>query len=186
MNEFDPKSWNAPDEAFDPRCEPLEQAIDAALDHTAQRDVPEGLSQRVAAASLPHLVRGRLDTPPRLRLVPNVARLAMAACVVLAVLAAFWVAGRQPDTMQPDRSLARVNASGSVAPHFRADPLARVRSLQAINDLNWQDAIGDLESVVWAVQNGAASWMVLSPGDTPMQAVENELDSVRVVTRLEG
>jgi hypothetical protein len=177
--------WSASREPFDPRCDELDAAMDAALDQTAPRHVPDGLAQRVAAASLPHLVQGGLSTSPRLRLVPNLSRLAMAACVVLALLAAFWVAGRQAE-VGPEHELARDTAPRIVAPTDTFNAIARVRGLQAINNLDWQGAVGDLENVVWAVGNGAASWMVLSPGDTPLEAIENELDSVRVVARLES
>jgi hypothetical protein len=177
--------WSASREPFDPRCDELDAAMDTALDQTAPRQVPDGLAQRVAAASLPHLAQGRLSTSPRLRLVPNLSRLAMAACVVLALLAAFWVAGRQAE-VGPEHELARDTTPRIVAPTDTFNVITRVRGLQAINNLDWQGAVGDLENVVWAVQNGAASWMVLSPGGTPMEAVENELDSVRVVARLES
>jgi hypothetical protein len=112
----------------------------------------------------------------------------MAACVVLALLAAFWVAGRQAE-VGSGQELARDTTPRIVAPadvFGTSDAITRVRGLQAINDLDWQGAVGDLENVVWAVGNGAASRMVLSPGGTPMEAVENELDSVRVVARLES
>ncbi|MDG1837990.1 MAG: hypothetical protein P8I91_04210 [Phycisphaerales bacterium] len=191
-SQFDPPpssgEWSASHEPFDPRCDELDAAMDAALDQTAPRHIPDGLAQRVAAASLPHLAQGRSSSSSRLRLVPNLSRLAMAACVVLALLAAFWVAGRQAE-VGSEQELARDTTPRIVAPadvFGTSDAITRVRGLQAINDLDWQGAVGDLENVVWAVGNGAASRMVLSPGGTPMEAVENELDSVRVVARLES
>ncbi|MDP7029350.1 MAG: hypothetical protein QF733_03925 [Phycisphaerales bacterium] len=186
MHTPDPSSWNAPDEPLDARCDATDAGLDAMLDQTAPRDVPEGLVQRVLEASRADLDAGRATPPPRL-VFPSMARLAAAACVAAAVLAAFWLAGLQPNPPVEDRLAARdllpVPDPTLEAP---AGPMDRFRALQAVNELDWQGAVDDLAQVVWAVQNGAASHMVLAPGRTPMEAVENELDSVRVVAKLEG
>jgi hypothetical protein len=112
-----------------------------------------------------------------------VTRLALAACVVLAVVVAFWVAGRQPS---PEvRSLALDQPPADTG--FIADgSMDRFLGLQRVSDLNYADALADLEDVVWAVHHGAGSRMVLSPGQTDMETIENELDSVRVVARIDG
>ena len=67
----------------------------------------------------------------------------------------------------------------------RIYPLQRLQAWQRINDLSYATALSDLQSVVWAVENGATNSMILSPGMTPLERVENELDSVRVVSSIE-
>ncbi len=184
MNTPDPSSWHAPDEPLDARCDPIDEGLDAMLDQTAPREVPEGLADRVLEATRADLERGRGATPSRL-VFPSMARLAAAACVAAAVLAAFWLVSLQPGSPVEDR-LATGDADPAGSVDVVAGPMERFRALQAVNELDWQGAVDDLAQVVWAVQNGAASQMVLSPGKTPMEAVENELDSVRVVAKLEG
>jgi hypothetical protein len=176
--------WTPPtpqDDPVDPRCDAVDLGIDAALERTAPRDVPEGLVERVTEASLLSLrASGQAPAGWRFR---SVARLALAACVVLAVVAAFWVVGRQPS---PEvRSLALDQPPTEI--DFRADgSMDRFLGLQRVSDLNYADALADLEEVVWAVHHGAGSRMVLSPGQTDMETIENELDSVRVVARIDG
>ena len=179
--------WNPlgqPPDDLDPRCDATDRAIDAALRDTAPREIPEGLVDRVVAASLPEL-QSEGVVPNRLRFRP-VARLALAACVMLAVVAVFWLVGQQP--LPVDRSIATEAGptDGWVEAASSSDAMARFRGLRRVSELNYVDAIGDLEEVVWAVQNGADSALVLSPGQTDMEAVENELDSVRVIARLDG
>ncbi len=186
MHTPDPTSWKAPEDPLDPRCDATDRGLDAMLERTAPREVPEGLVGRVVEASREDLARGRATAPPRL-VFPSLARLAAAACLAAAVLAAFWLAGLQPGSTIEDRLASLdVEPAGQVAADTPSGPMDRFRALQAVNELAWRGAVDDLAQVVWAVQNGAASHMVLAPGRTPMEAVENELDSVRVVARLEG
>ncbi|MCP4759906.1 MAG: hypothetical protein GY894_06535 [Planctomycetes bacterium] len=177
--------WNAPDDAFDPRCDDIDAALDAALDQSAPRESPEGLSQRVADASLPFLEIGRAASPARVA-VPQFARLALAACLVIAAVVAFWIVGRQPSPRSIDDLHVRISEPDGFSTISERSPFERLRGLQMINELDLESAVGDLEGVVWAIQNGAASRMILSPGETPLEAVENELDLVRVVARLDG
>ena len=100
--------WNAPDDAFDPRCDDIDAALDAALDQSAPRESPEGLSQRVADASLPFLEIGRAASPARVA-VPQFARLALAACLVIAAVVAFWIVGRQPSPRSIDDLHVRIS-----------------------------------------------------------------------------
>ncbi|MDP6891438.1 MAG: hypothetical protein QF471_08920 [Phycisphaerales bacterium] len=180
-------SQNPQDDPIDPRCDAVDEAIDAALKQTASRGIPEGLVERVTQASLQSLRAGRGETPPILRFRRHpLARLAMAACVLLAVVAAFWLAGRQPS---PEvRSLALVSPPVEIESVgvMEDDALTRFRGLQQVSDLNYADALTDLEEVVWAMHHGAGSHMVLSPGQTDLETIENELDSVRVVARIDG
>ncbi|HCA39401.1 MAG: hypothetical protein QF781_02110 [Phycisphaerales bacterium] len=179
-------SQNSQDDPIDPRCDAVDEAIDAALKQTAPREVPEGLVERVAEASLQSLRAGRGETPAILRFRRPLARLAIAASVLLAVVAAFWLAGRQPS---PEvRSLALVSPSVEIESGGAMEDaaLTRFRGLQQVSDLNYADALTDLEEVVWAMHHGAGSRMVLSPGQTDMETIENELDSVRVVARIDG
>ena len=178
--------WTPPtpqDDPVDPRCDAVDRAIDAALEQTAPRDVPEGLVERVAEASLQQLRASRSESPATLRFRP-LARLAMAACVLLAVVAAFWLAGRQPALEV--RSVAVLEPATGSVDAVAAGSLERFRGLQRVSALNYADALADLEDVVWAVHTGASSRMVLSPGQTDLETIENELDSVRVVARIDG
>ncbi len=177
--------WNAPEDAFDPRCDELDAALDAALDQSAPRETPEGLSQRVADASLPFLEIGRAASPNRVA-VPQFARLALAACLVIAAVVAFWVVGHQPIPRGMDELHVQISEPAGLSLMSERGPFERLKGLQMVNDLDLESAVGDLEGVVWAIQNGAAGRMILSPGETPLEAVENELDSVRVVARLDG
>ncbi|MBT4766897.1 MAG: hypothetical protein HOO04_00880 [Phycisphaerae bacterium] len=170
---------------LDPRCDAVDAAIDAALDATAPRDVPIGLVDRVSQASLQQLRAGQYEASRRLVFRP-LARLAMAACVLLAVVAAFWLVGRQPAI--ESRSVAHRMGPEVVLP-TSIDPtgsVARFQGLKRVSDLDFANAIGSLEGVVFAVRNGAGSNLVISPGQTNMETIENELDSVRVVARMDG
>jgi hypothetical protein len=173
---------NPHQDALDPRCDAIDAGLDAALNRTAPREIPEGLVERVAEASLERLHAGRTTT---LRFRP-LTRLAMAACVLLAVVAAFWIVGRQP--APEGRMLANSDLTVDVTPvdAVTGNAVARFRGLQKVSELSYLDALADLEDLVWAFHHGAGSRMVLSPGETNMEAVENELDSVRVVARLDG
>ncbi|MDP7070350.1 MAG: hypothetical protein QF561_03265 [Phycisphaerales bacterium] len=177
--------WNAPEDDFDPRCDELDAALDATLDQSAPRETPEGLSQRVAEASFPFLDIGRAASPRR-PAIPQVARLAIAAGLMIAAVAAFWLVGRQPAPRGMDDLRVQISEPRDVELAELRGPLERLRGLQMVSDLDLESAVGDLKGVVWAIQNGAASRMILAPGETPLEAVENELDSVRVVARLDG
>lgn len=176
---------NRQQDPLDPRCDAVDAAIDAALDATAPRAVPAGLVDRVSAASLQQLRGAQFETPRRLVFRP-LARLGMAACVVLAVVAAFWLVGRQPSI--EGRSVALRMEHEVVLPVSLdpTDSVARFRGLKRVSDLDFAGAIGSLEDVVFAVRNGAGSSLVISPGQTDMETIENELDSVRVVARMDG
>lgn len=176
---------NSQQDPLDPRCDAIDAAIDAALDATAPRDIPAGLVDRVSMASLQQLREAQLAPPRRLVFRP-LAQLAMAACVLLAVVGAFWLVGRQP--LLEGRSVARRMATEVVLP-VSLDPtgsVARFQGLKRVSDLDFSGAIGNLEDVVFAVRNGAGSALVVSPGQTDMETIENELDSVRVVARMDG
>lgn len=172
----------------DARCDAIDLAIDAALEETAPREVPEGLVERVLEASQPYLDQGRSIAEPSTYAFPVAARLALAACLTMAVCAAIWFANSSSGTRSIELMDVVVQApSSEMTPSAPADdPVERVRSLWRLHALDYDTALADLEQVVWAVQNGAASSMVLSPGQTDMEVVENELDSVRVVARIDG
>ena len=180
-----PPPGSPQDDPVDPRCDAIDEAIDAALERTAPRDIPDGLVERVTEASLQSLRAGRAAAPATLRFRP-LTRLAVAACVLLAIVAAFWWVGRQPAPAGPSLALGDRSAESDSVDADSFGAMARFRGLQQVNDLNYADALADLEDLVWAFHQGAGSRMVLSPGETDMEAVENELDSVRVVARLDG
>jgi negative regulator of sigma E activity len=95
--------------------------VDALFARQARQvSVPAGLADRMFMASRPALIAATTHAqsgPPRLRLVPapqplhqsSWARLAMAACVVLACVFAFWAL--QPSRQHSNEQLAGVNDS---------------------------------------------------------------------------
>ena len=178
-----PPAWQPPDEPADPRLDEVDQRIDDLLRVTAHREVPTGLSARVAQASTASLAHGRRTQTRRLVFSP-VARLAVAAVMGLAVVGLFWLVDRGPD-------LPEVTVMTSVAlldqPESEGrNPFDRFRGLQMVESLQYSDAMDGLESVVSAIQSGAGSYLVLSEGERDRDAFENELDAVRVVARLGG
>ncbi len=170
-------------EQLDPRCDRIESGLDAMLDQTAPRETPAGLEDRVYQATLPFLEIGR-GTASSAAALPSVARLALAACLAVAVVGAFWLVGQSPVDRGEDVTL--VFDAPADAPKAADRSMGRFLGLQRVHDLDYGGAVGDLEQVVWAIQNGAASGMILAPGETPLEAVENELDSVRVVSQISG
>jgi len=170
----------------DERCDAVDLAIDEALRETSPTAVPEGLVDRVLAASQPHLESGRTTSGGRL-VFPAAARLAMAAGLMLAVGAAIWMTRSLSDPrVAPMPDVVAFESDEVPVPYEVDDPMERVRGMWRLHELDYNGAVTDLEHVVWAVQNGAASRLVLSPGETAMEAVENELDSVRVIARIDG
>lgn len=106
--------------------------IDAMLQkQSRQGSIPAGLADRVFAASRPALIEATTPaySSPRLRLVPAAsrsllhqtpwARLAMAACVVIACMVAFWAL--QPS---PPRSSELAARTGEDSIESRHDLLA--------------------------------------------------------------
>ena len=171
-------TWRATSEPFDERCDDLDRTLDDLLDRSAPREVPSDLVNRIASAS--HSYLGIDGGTSRSR--TTWTRLALAACATLAVGAALWVAGRSGGPMAQDMPIQFVQG---VDLGSQVESLQRLQAWQRINDLSYATALNDLQSVVWAVENGATNSMILSPGMTPLERVENELDSVRVVSSIE-
>jgi hypothetical protein len=161
---------------------------DTALQSSPGGSTPDGLIDRVVAASLPLLVGGRARGGHRLRLPVVLARVAVAAVLAMALVAVFWSTPVQrsidapdllPISLAPgDRPSGMLVASG---PFTWRD--GAMLTLLQVRDMGWDDAVGDLETVVNTVGTGRAGMLGVVGDTTPLDRVESEL---LTVTRVAG
>jgi hypothetical protein len=175
------------DSRFDARMNDADLRLTRQLDETPPCSTPDGLVDRVLAASMPLLASGRTREAHRLRLSVVMSRVAVAAVLAMAVVAVFW--------SMPQRTL--VTAPGlpiAVAPGERPSGMLvasgpfgwrddQMLTLLQVRDIGFDDALGDLETVVHTVGTGRSSMLGLVGHDGPYDRVESEL---LTVTRVAG
>jgi len=172
---------------FDVRMTDADRRVTGQLDDTPPMPVPEGLVERVVAASIPLLASGRAREPHRLRLSVVLSRVAVAAVLAIALIAVFWSVPRPkpispfglPIALAPgDRPSGMLVASGPFS--WRDDAML---TLLQVRDIGWDDAVGDLETVVHTVGTGRSGRLGLVGDTSPLDRVESEL---LTVTRIAG
>ncbi|MCH2135064.1 MAG: hypothetical protein MK101_00615 [Phycisphaerales bacterium] len=179
------------EDRLDPRMNDTDRRLMTELDETApgvssSRSAAEGLVGRVLEASLPLLAEGRSRGPRRLRLTTVAARLAVAAGLALAIVLGFWAqpAARQFETTAMPIALApgdRPTGALVAAGPFQWRDGAMLTLMQ-VQDMDWQDALGDLETVVNTVRSGQSTQLGIIADDTPLERVESELLTVANIT----
>ncbi len=166
----------------DSRMTDADRRVTGHLDSTPPTPVPEGLVERVIAASMPLLASGRAREAHRLRLSVVLSRVAVAAMLAVALIAVFWsMPGPKPISpsglpiaLAPgDRPSGMLVASGP----FRWRDDAMLTLLQ-VRDIGWDDAVGDLETVVHTVGTGRSGMLGLVGDTSPLDRVESELLTV--------
>ena len=140
--------------------EPRDRDLDIMVGETLrQMPVPEGLVDRIHAASMERRQQARMRfTPSRTAIATK--RLALAACVAIAAVAAFWLTG--PSLVPMGGSQI---ASSDVEPpvDFPLEMLAEAdgSGLLASDDLTWAEAHEELLSILEA-ENDSDSWGYLA------------------------
>lgn len=171
---------------LDPRMNDADRRLSAALDESAPKRRSEGLVERVVAASMPSLISGRSRAPHRLRMPVVLARVAVAAVLGMGLVLAFWSSPVRefdssrtlPIALAPgDRPSGALVAAGP----FQWRDGAMLTLLQ-VQDMAWDDALGDLETVVHTVRTGQSGRLGLVGDTTPLDRVESELLTVTHVT----
>jgi len=178
---------------FDSRMNDADHRLAKRLDDSALKSAsggptPEGLVERVVAASLPLLVSGRARGAHHLRLPVVLARVAVAAAVAIALVAAFWSTPTPRSVVVPDgmpialapgeRPSGMLVASGPFT--WRDDAML---TLLQVRDMGWDDAVGDLETVINTVGTGQSGMLGLVGDASGLDRVESEL---LTVTRVAG
>ena len=155
------------------------------LDTTPPSPIPAGLVDRVLQASMPALMVGRARDVTRLRWPVVVGRLAVAAMLGVAVVIGFWStpSGSTSGTFGlpltadlGDQSSTAMLASGPF--EWRDGPLL---TLLAVKDVGYEQALGDLETVVHTVGTGRMNMLGLVDDEGPHDRVEAELLTVTSV-----
>jgi hypothetical protein len=157
----------------------------AALDAAPVDRPRQGLADRVVAASLPLLAVGRARGPHRLRWPIVLGRVAAAAALGLTIMVGFW---STPQGEQLHRSYTSFAAAPGERPtgmlvasgpfQWRDGPML---TLLRVKDLGYEDALGDLETVVNAVGSGQSAMLGIVSDQGPLDRVESELLTVTAV-----
>ena len=142
---------------YEPRDRDMDIMVGESL---RQIPVPEGLVNRVHQVSMERQQQSRMRiTPSRAAIATK--RLALAACVTIAALAAFWLTS--PGLM-PMGGTQQIVSNDLESPiEFPLEMLAQVEDsgLLASHDLTWAQAHEELLSIVEA-ENDSDSWGYLA------------------------
>ena len=167
---------------YDGRMTDVDGRVAAALDDASLGSPRPGFVDRVVAASLPLLAEGRARGPHRLRWPIVVGRLAAAAALGLAIMVGFW---STPQGEELHRSFTSFAAAPGERPtgmlvasgpfKWRDGPML---TLLRVKDLGYEDALGDLETVVNAVGSGQTAVLGIVSDEGPLDRVESELLTV--------
>ena len=166
----------------DPRLTRTDHRLVEQMEASAPRAMPSGLIDRVLSATLPLLAESRNRDAHRLHWPIVVGRMAVAAGLCLAIVLGFWTTPgprTQHDLLLPlaadpgERPSGSVLASGPFT--WRDGPML---TLLAVKDINYDGALGDLETVVHSVGAGQTNMLGLVGDDGPLDRVESELLTV--------
>lgn len=166
----------------DPRLNRTDHRLVERLEASAPRTMSSGLIERVLAATVPLLADSRNRAAHRLRWPVVAGRMAVAAGLCLAIILGFWTTPgprMQHDLLLPltaapgERPSGSLLASGPFA--WRDGPML---TLLAVKDINYDGALGDLETVVHSVGTGQISMLGVVGDEGPLDRVESELLTV--------
>ena len=141
---------------YEPRDRDLDILVGESL---RQIPVPEGLVDRVQQASLARQQQVRMRfTPSRATIATK--RLALAACVAIAALAAFWLTS---PSLVPVGTMQAKSGGMERSVEFPLDFLVEAdgSGLLASHDLTWAEAHEELLSIV-AAENDSDAWGYLA------------------------
>lgn len=174
---------NEHDQHQDGKLDVTDERLVEAMRASAPRAVPEGFVERIVQASLPALASGRARGAARLRLSVFLGRVAVAAMLGVAIVLGFW---SSPSARMHDGAFQPVVATMDAHPAttlLATGPSRGVLlTLLATKDVNYDAALGDLETVVHVVGTGQDARLGLVGEDTTMDRMEAELITVTDMT----